>query len=95
MAQVKPAWVATKSVAILLEFVQQSLNGVDQSGQCVLRNVPHRAHFHRGVAMNELIADCHDLGQVRDARGSRCINGFAVAVDAGQHIGVAHRAWLY
>ena len=48
----------------LCKFVQQGLHCVKQCGQGILGNVPHRAHVHRGVAMDQLVAKRHDLRQV-------------------------------
>ena len=44
---------------------------------------------------NDWIASAASRTSHKKARGSRCINGLAVAVDAVQHIGVAHRTGLH
>src|SRR5664279_5128011 len=46
-------------------------------------------------AVNAWIAKAASRTSHKKARGSRCIDGFAVAVDAGQHVGVAHSTRLY
>src|SRR5664279_5574764 len=46
-------------------------------------------------AVKAWIAKAASLTSHKKARGSRCIDCFAVAVDAGQHVGVAHGTWLY
>ena len=44
------AQAATKSLAKLMEFVEQRLHCVKQCEQGVLGNVPNRAHVDGGVA---------------------------------------------
>ena len=60
----------------------------------------HQFTAHKGgcvhVSRERLDRKCRVLHVQREARASRCIeDGFAVAVDAFQHIGIAHRAPLH
>lgn len=57
----------------LLEFVQQSLHRTRQRRQGVLHHVPHRAHLHRGIAVNEVVAKRNNLRHIWNAAGQRRI----------------------
>lgn len=57
----------------LAKFVEKSLHGIPQRGQCGLSDAPHRADIHRRITVDELVAERHDLRQVRNAGCYGCV----------------------